>query len=155
VSPAVDPPDGSEVDEAIVALLAGDATLAGLMPDGVWFDVAGADATAFVLVRLLEHSDDYTFEPGRPQETATYVVQAVCLDSTATATARAAARRIHALLMTAPLAIESYACLAVLRQGRIRLTTYDPTGDIRWQHRGGHYVITVQPNLAVAEERGL
>ena len=43
--------------------------------------------------------------------------------------------------MTAPLAIESYACLAVLRQGRIRLTTYDPTGDLRWQRRGGHYVI--------------
>jgi hypothetical protein len=153
VSPATDPPDGSEVDEALVALLEGDAELAALMPDGVWFDVAEADATAFVLVRLVEHSDDYSFQPGRPQETATYLVQAVCLESTATATARAAARRIHALLMTGPLAIESYGCLAVLRQGRIRLTTYDPTGDIRWQHRGGHYVITVQPNLAVAEER--
>ena len=153
MSPAADPPDGSEVDEALVALLAGDATLAGLMPDGVWFDVAAAEATAFVLVRLLEHEDEYSFQPGRPQETATYVVEAICLESTGTATARAAGRRIHALLMTAPLAIEAYACLAVQRHGRIRLTTYDPTGDIRWQRRGGHYVITVQPNQAIAEEK--
>ena len=153
MSPALDPPDGSEVDEALVALLEGDAALAALMPDGVWFDVAAADATAFVLVRLLEHEDDYSFQPGRPQETATYVVEAICLESTGTATARDAGRRIHALLMTGTLAIESYGCLAVLRRGRIRLTTYDPTGDIRWQRRGGHYVITVQPNLAVAEER--
>lgn len=145
--------DGSEVDEALVALFAGDVVLRTLLPDGVFFDIAKGDSERFVLISLTGHADDYGFQPkttANREEVGTYSVRAVSLDTSSAAQARQAAARIHELLHADPplLAIEGYHCTEILRQGRIRFTTYDATSDVRWQHRGGTYQITVQPTAA-------
>jgi hypothetical protein len=75
------PPDSSEIDNALIGLLLADATLAGMMPDGVYYDEAKAGATRFVIVSVLTAFDLATFGR-RAIEDVMYLVKAVALSST-------------------------------------------------------------------------
>lgn len=138
-------PDSGAVDAAIVARLAGDATLMGLMTDGVYFDVAASGKTKFVIVSLTTSFDDHEF-CGTAFEEVTYLVKAVTL-GTSGAEVRAAAARIHALLQGVQLTVAGYTNALLRRTEYVRYTEVDDVdNDIRWQHRGGRYEVWVSPN---------
>lgn len=138
--------DVAAVDDVLVAALTGDATLATLLPDGVYFDIAPAGKTRFVLISFVTHDDAEGFQTPL-YEQFTYQVKAVVLAKSAI-DADAAAFRIHELLQRGVLTpIAGYTHMATLRVERIRYQDVDAIdSDIRWQHSGGHYEITVSPN---------
>lgn len=141
--------DSSRIDAALVALLLADVgspnSLATMLPDGVFFDEANPGATRFVLVSLLEHHDEPTFE-GRAIEDALYLVKAVA-KSDAGVNMAAAAARIDQLLEDrrltegSPLGeVDGFTWMTVHRESRIRLREVDDLNPaIRWDHRGGQY----------------
>ncbi len=132
--------DSSDMDAAVLAVLTGDATLAGLMPDGVYMDVAPKGRTRFVIVSVVIHEDEYRFE-GRAYERCLYLVKAVD-QSTSGTTIKQAAARIDALLQDMPLTITGYTHMLTRREERIRATEVDETNpDLHWQHRGGRYAV--------------
>jgi hypothetical protein len=143
-------PDSGEIDNALVNVLAADATLTALVPDGVFFDEAPQGMEAFALVSLIDgvtRSQWAATAAGRrAAEDCEYIVKAVML-SGSSANAREAAARIDELLQDATLAIDGYTCLSITRTNRIRDTEVDSVdASIRWQHRGGHYRISAAPN---------
>jgi len=145
------PPDSSDVDNALVAKLAADATLAALMPGGVWIDEGPAGLTQLVIVSLVDEADAPIFE-GRGAEDALYLVVARELSTVAVKNSKAAAARIDALLDPQPpaaratLAVAGYGLLVMRRQSRVRMTEVDEIdSSIRWQHRGGRYQVMVAP----------
>ena len=91
--------NSSDVDAAVVQRLVTDPTLAALMPDGVWLNVARKDATRFVVLELLTHTDTYGFN-FEAWELFGYQVKAVSLNSTGS-DVNAAAARIRELLTDA------------------------------------------------------
>lgn len=130
--------DSSAIDNALVAVLLGDATLQGLMPDGVYFDEAKQGATRFVIVSLVEEADQAVFG-GRAYEDALYLVKAVEMSASGSNVAQAAAR-IDVLLEDRSLTAAGYTWMTVYRESRIRYTEVDEIDrSIRWQHRGGRY----------------
>lgn len=140
------PADSSNIDAALIATLGSDHTLLSLCPNGAYIDEAPPGATRFVIVSLIDHLDEPTFE-GRAFEDALYLVKAVML-STAGGNIKAAAARIDELLEDQPLGIGSspalapsgYTQMAVYRESRIRTTEVDDIDpSIRWFHRGGQY----------------
>jgi hypothetical protein len=138
------------VDAAVIAVLAADAELLALVPDGVYLDVAPADKTRFVIVQAQTHEDIEAFGPTALYEEFRYRITARVLESTGV-DANAAAARIHALLHDADLeGIAGYTHMQTLRVERIKATEVDAIdNDIRWQHAGGDYEITVSPGAAV------
>lgn len=137
-------PDSSAVDAAIVGRLLADSTLQGLMPNGVFFDVARHGNTQFVIVSQVAHEDVPMFG-ATAYERFTYLVKAVEL-ATSGANILAAAARIQALLHRVDFSITGYGLMASKRIERIRYTEVDPDDeDKRWQHRGGHYEVIVSP----------
>lgn len=141
-------PDSGEIGKAVVARLSGDATLMGLVPDGVYVHEAAQGTTKFALVSLVSSLDaGQMAAPGqrRATEDALYAVKAVILGTSRTAAGQAAAR-IDALLEDQPLAIVGYACLSIARTEVIDDTEVDDVDNaIRWQHRGGRYRILAAP----------
>ena len=136
--------DSSALDRALVGRLMGDATLMALMPDGVFFDVGGHGATAFVIVGLLSDHDDPMFG-GRAYEDPEYVVKAVHLATSADVADEAAAR-IDALVAI-PVTADGYTCTALERVERIAYTEVDDLDpSIRYQHRGGRYALAAAPS---------
>lgn len=130
--------DSSDIDQALIARLGGDATLLGYMPNGVYWDEAPPNSNRFVIVSLITESDVQQFG-GRSHEDALYLVKAVAL-STVNANMKAAAARIDALLDGYSLTATGYSPMLLQREERIRITEVDDVDpDIRWQHRGGHY----------------
>lgn len=136
--------DASEVDAAVSSTLVNDATLAALMTDGVYFDVAAHGLTKFVIVSLLAHEDAYLFG-GSAWERFVYLVKAVALSSTG-ADVKTAAARIHTLLQDGSLSPTGYGLMRMQRLERVRYTEVDDDTDQRWQHRGGQYEVLVQPS---------
>jgi hypothetical protein len=136
--------DVAAVDLALLAVLAGDATLAALLPDGVYLDVAPADKRRFVIVQHQTHDDTDGFRASL-YEREQYRVTARILETTG-GDANAAAFRIHELLQDAPLAAAGYAHMTTLRVERIKFQEVDAVdNDIRWQIAGGDYEIFVSP----------
>ena len=139
------------VDTALVARLAGDATLAALLPDGVWVDVAAAGKTRFAIVQHQTHEDVRGFGAPALYETCQYRVTARVLETTGV-NANAAARRIHRLLHDQPLAAAGYAPMSTLRVDRIKFQEVDAVdNDIRWQVAGGDYEVFVSPEPDAAK----
>jgi hypothetical protein len=140
--------DSSEIDDALVARLAGDAELQTLLPDGVWFDLAPQGATKFLYLELGDNRD--AVAQGRPghrrvQEDCIYTVQA-CVQEPNAVAAAAAALRIDALLEDQPLALTAYRNTAIFRVSRIRKQASDEAdAALRWQYRGGRYQVVVTP----------
>jgi hypothetical protein len=134
--------DSAAVDAALVARLLGDAGLMALMPDGVYFDVARPGARRFVIVSIPEHHDVDVFG-GRAVEEITYLVKAVAINTSGGDT-RAAALRIDALLADTTWPIEGYGLMSSARVQRVRYPEPDDEDpDIRWQHAGARYLISV------------
>jgi hypothetical protein len=136
--------DSSLIDAALVAKLLNDTTLAGLMPDGVFFDEAKQGAQKFVIVSLVDESDEGKFG-GRAFEDALYLVKAVALNSSG-GDVKTAAARIDALLEDQALTVSGYTWMTTHREARIRYTEVDEIDrSIRWQHRGGRYRVQLSP----------
>jgi hypothetical protein len=132
-------PDGSDLDAAIVNLLANDATLKPLLVDGVFIDIAPPGAKQFAIVSVLVPADVDTFQ-GRALEDVLYVVKAVEASTVATKQIKAAAYRIDQLLARALFTVTGYGCVTMEREQRVRNTEVDEADkSIRWQHRGGQY----------------
>jgi hypothetical protein len=132
------PPDSSGIDDAILAVLTADATLAAFVPDGVWLEEAPPDARRFVIVSLVEAVDGAVFG-GRAIESCLYLIKAV-VQATAGGAAQQAAARIDALLEDQPLAVPGYGWMTTHRVERLETTEVDELDTlIRWQHYGGRY----------------
>jgi hypothetical protein len=134
--------DSSEVEAALVAKLSGDGALTALAADGVYMDEAPSGKTKFVIVSLVDETDESQFG-GRAFEDATYRVT-YRERSTSGVNAKAAAARIDALLDNQPLTVTGYTLMAMRREKRLRFTEVDEIDpSLRWQHRGGEYAVVV------------
>jgi hypothetical protein len=132
--------DSSDIENALIAKLAADATLLGLCPNGVYYDEAPTGSTRFVIVSLVDEVDEPMFG-ARAFENAMYLVKAVML-STAGGNIKDAAARIDALLEQQPLTVSGYGVSLMRRDSRVRLTEVDDIDNkIRWFHRGGRYQV--------------
>ena len=138
--------DVAAVDAALIGVLASDATLAALLPDGVYLDVAPSNKTRFVIVQQQTHEDVEGFVSAL-YETCQYRVTARVLEATGV-NVNAAAARIHALLHDQVIAaITGYVHMTTLRIERVKFTEVDAIdNDIRWQIAGGDYEVFVSPN---------
>jgi len=136
-------PDSSEIDQALIQRLSSDTTLLGLMPNGVYWEIAPPGSKQFVIVSLLEESDEREFE-ARAFEDALYLVKAVELGTVTVKNIKAAAARIDVLLEEQVLTVTGYAPMACYRETRIRATERDEVdASILWFHRGGHYRVVM------------
>lgn len=140
--------DISDLDAAIMARLANDPTLIGLLPDGVFYDVAAPGAQAFAIVARLEGGAELMFERRSAWETYVYLIKSVILipSGASGAPSKAAAKRIHELMRNAMINAVGYVDMHCQRIEPVRFTEVDPVSDVRWQHRGGQYDIWVQPS---------
>jgi hypothetical protein len=135
-------PDSSEIDNAIVARLGGDATLLSYMPNGVYVDEAPPGSTRFVIVSLIDEAD-VPMHGSRAFEDTVFQITAVGLTST-NPNMKAAAARIDVLLEQQPLTAPGYSTMVVHRVQRIRDTEVDDIDtSIRWAHRGGNYRVVM------------
>jgi Protein of unknown function (DUF3168) len=138
--------DVAAVEQALMAVLAGDAALAALLPGGVWRDVGPTNMTRFVVVQFETHEDVERFGSGAQYEMFRYNVTARIMEKTG-ANADAAAARIHALLHDQVLApITGYTHMMTLRVERVSHPEIDDfDNEIRWWMAGGAYEIFVSP----------
>ena len=141
--------DSSDVDQALIDKLQGDAALAALAMPGVfvfWNQEAPANASKFIDVSQADHEDVPIFE-GTGTEVFTYLVKWVEL-SGGTKSAKAGAARIQALLHLQPLTVPGYHVQLVRRESRIRLAEPLPEDSTKdWYHRGGRYQVIAAPIL--------
>lgn len=135
--------DSSEIDAALVNKLLNDAQLRALMPDGVFFDLAGPsiatgkNSTRFVLVSLVDENDRAVFQR-RGFEDALYLIRAVALQGAGDV--KTAAARIDTLLEDQPLTVAGYTWMTTHRESRVRTMEEDSVDiSIKWAHRGGMY----------------
>lgn len=142
--------DSSDIDAALIAVLQNDATLKTLMPDGVFFGLAGAsfatgkNSTRFVLVNVIENLDRAVFG-GRGIESVLYLVQAVSLSGDS----KGAAKRIDELLENNPLTVTGYTWMSCAREQRVReMERDDVDASIVWTHRGGMYRVEMSVDAA-------
>jgi hypothetical protein len=126
------------IDDALIDLLAADAELKALCPDGVWFGLAPGNCQRFVLVSLILGEDRSLFG-GRGFEVVRYTVQAVLL-TTSLADPRQAAFRIDQLLEGVPIAVPGYGWMMTQREEHFAYPERDEVNaSIVWQHYGGQY----------------
>ena len=138
--------DPNEIDRAIVGVLSADPTLAGLLPGGVYWDLAPIGTTAFAIVGLSTSRGLAELNDGTTARTFVYLVKAVAHGTSSSPTAAADAR-IQALLDHGSLTLSAAAgcSLMVMRWiDRVRYTESTTASEI-WQHRGGRYEVTVTP----------
>lgn len=135
-----------DVQKRIVEILAGDPDLQGLAPDGVYIDVADENAQRYIVITLIAHVDDPLFDGDR-DEHFRFQIRAVGLASSSTTGLDAAAARIYALLdRLADLAIPNYSTIRCQRAEYVDDRRPDAANaSIWWLHRGGAYVVDVQP----------
>jgi hypothetical protein len=135
--------DTSDLDAAIVTLLQNDATLHGLIPDGVYFAEAPPGLTRFAIVSVVDHVDADVFE-GRAFEDALYLVKVVELSTVTPKNIKPACARVDALLRRAILTATGYVEIATAREGGwLHDVEVDAINtSIRWNHRGANYRIT-------------
>ena len=72
------PPDSAAIDSALVRVLLNDPELAGLLPDGVYFDQAPPGATRYALLALQDGNDIPQYG-GRAYQDQLYTIKAVML----------------------------------------------------------------------------
>lgn len=143
--------DSAAVDAAVQTRMLTDPTLAGLLPDGIFFERAPVGVKAYGIVSMLAHEDIDEFDNadgGTAFEKFTYLLKAVALDTTA-ATVDAAAAQIKALFhlsdpTTFTPAPIGYGVMHCTRVARFREREVDAQTDETWEHAGGHYEIWVQ-----------
>lgn len=134
--------DSSDIDNALVAYLGADSMLLALVPNGVYFDQAPPNSTRFVIVSLVDESDEQMFQ-ARAYEDALYRVEVFMLKS-ANGNPKAAFARVDALLEGATLTIPDYSVMTLHRESRERRTERDEADEsIIWYRRAGNYRLTV------------
>jgi hypothetical protein len=144
-------PNSWDIETALIGKLQADAELAGLMPDGVWYGVAPPGAKQFVVVSLIDPTDDSVFGT-RAIEDNLYLVKAVGLSTlTTTAELKAAAYRIDLLLQDQALTVNGYVFGDMHRdhdEPRVRYEEPIPNDPATtWRHGGGNYRVRVSlPN---------
>src|SRR4029079_9560938 len=116
--------DSSAIDAALVAVLQGDPTLTGLMPDGVYMDPAPPGLQRYVIVSLVIAEDRAVFG-GRAIEDCLYLVKAVTLTTTGLTGIKEAAAQIDTLLEDRPLVAAGYDWMTTHRDERVRYTEID------------------------------
>ena len=130
------------ITNALVDLLAGDATLAGLAPDGVYFGAAPPHAARFVVV-LYAHGVAVGEFGGRAYEDKYYAVKAVMRKTgdVDLATAQAAATRIETILDRAVLLAPGYSCMSCIFEEALEPEpdVDDSDDSVRWYQSGGIY----------------
>ena len=137
--------DATEVERAVIGKLAGDAALAALLPDGVYWDLARQGATAFAIVSLSSSRREGELREGESFRTFVYIVKAVALGADADPIA-AAETRMHALLHAGTLDLPAAAGCALMTMQWIDRIRYTETiAAETWQHRGARYEVTVTP----------
>lgn len=138
-------PSTAAVDAALIARLASDATLTTLAPGGVYRDVAPQNTrTPFVIVSQVAHEDDYSIG-SQAFEQVRYLVKAVDLQTSGTA-AQAVADRVQTLLQVTTLTMTGYRSVLIQREERVAYVEVDDSSDRRYQHRGGVYLVMVEPS---------
>ena len=141
--------DAGLVDAAVIEVLANDAALAALCPDGVYWDIrpGGSPAPgAFVIVSLF----DYRRTPGLDADTLYermlyWVVARIMAPSKVAA--RHAGARIDALLHGAILDLSAagYVAMDCARIDRRADTEVDPVNKATWHYHGGLYELMSYP----------
>jgi len=138
--------DSGAVDSAVLGLLQNDATLHGLLPDGVYFDAAPQGSKRFAIVSISDHEDTYMFEGFKAFERFEYFVKAVIFSNSAS-DARKACTQIDHLLQNADtmLAPTGYKVIRAQRVSYRRYSEPDVNPAEHWQHEGGTYELEVVP----------
>lgn len=141
-------PDSTAIDSAVVTRLNADVALRALLTDGVHFDLAPANATAFGIVSLATSRIESVFG-GRGYEDQLYLVKAVVRQVGGTSgmlqKALQAAARIDTVLEDQPITVSGYTWMTTFRddvteESRVRYTEGDESdASVRWHHVGGHY----------------
>lgn len=136
-----------DVDTAIVQRLAGDATLAALLPGGVFWDVATLGATQYVVVSQMSHDTEYVLPNVVLWERVLYQVKVVVKGSSGIPLVEDAYTRIFQLLQNqeAALSTPSYTLRAFRFVERVRATEVEEQTDQKWQHEGAHYECLAVP----------
>lgn len=140
-------PDSAAIYSAVSAKLLADAPLAALMPDGIYRDVSASGKTDFVIISKSSDERSYMFQ-GVAYEEFTYLVKAVSRSKSGLIASQAAAR-IFALLQFGSLTITGYTLMVMKlseENGTVEISEPDEDDrDMRWQHRGWYFDVTVSP----------
>lgn len=138
--------DTGLVDAAVMEVLANDAALMALCPDGVYWGLRPEGATAFVLVALFDHDEEPGLDSRTLYEQTTYLVKAVIMARTRTPTRQAAAR-IHELLhgVILDLSTAGSVAMALQRVDRVAYPELDTANKAVWHHGGGQYELMHYP----------
>jgi len=146
--------DTGLVDAAVMEVLANDAALRALCPEGVFWGRAPQGATAFVIVALFDALDTPALAGDTLYERTVYLVKAVILDSSKTPS-RTAAARVHVLLhgVVLDLTPAAYVALNCRRLERVAYVEIDPVNSATWHHAGGQYELLSYPAPLPARER--
>jgi hypothetical protein len=144
-------PDAGLVDAAVMEVLANDAALAALCPDGVYWDIRppGLPApTAFVIVSHFDHRAAPGLNDVTLYENAVYWVVARIM-STSKVAARQAAARIDELLhgTILDLTAAGYVAMHCARIDRRADTDVDLVNKVTWQYHGGQYELMSYPTI--------
>lgn len=137
--------DSSAVMNSVIALLGADATLLGLMPNGVYEDLAAPGSTRFVIVSQVDADDEGILLGGMEHHWIEIEARAL---STTRGDVRAAAVRVDELLEPdtgrSTLAIQGYKVIDIEREKPLRHREGDEVdAAIQWVRRGGQYRIDV------------
>jgi len=137
--------DATEVERALIGKLAADATLAALLTDGVYYDIAPIGSTRFAIVSLSTSRGLDEINDGETFRALIYVIKAVVLGSASTTVADAD-KRIQELVDRQPLDLPPAAGAELMVARWVDRIRYTETiaNDV-WQHRGARYEITVTP----------
>jgi hypothetical protein len=133
--------DSYDIDRALVALLRGDATLNGLLPDGIYLYSADAGVERFAIVSIVTAFDTPQFGR-RAWEDIVYLVEALVLRTTSDSNtvANQAAARIDAVLDDQPLSVPGYGYMTMHRALRHPEDETDEKNPaIKFYRRAGHY----------------
>lgn len=144
-------PDPEAITNALIAKLGADSTLLAKVPNGVFRDVAGANATRFVIVSLVIGEDISGFGQ-RSIEDRLYLVEARLRSDmpNSLSDVAVAANRIDTLLDPQPpappatLAVTGYTLMSLTREEPVESTERDENvTNIFWFRRGGRYRVVM------------
>jgi hypothetical protein len=138
--------NASAIESALIGKLASDPELAGLLPDGVYWDLARQGSTRFAVVSLSTSRGLSEINDGETLRAFVYVVKAVALGPDADPIVAADAR-IHALLDRGSLDLTAAGCSLMIMRWLDRIRYTETAAADTWQHRGGRYEVTVTPEL--------
>lgn len=136
--------DASQIESAIITKLKNDPTLAGLVPDGVYWDLARQGSTRFVIVSLSTSRGLAEINDGETLREFVYTVKAVALGTDPDPIVPADAR-IQALLDHGTLDLTAAGCELMIMRWRDRVRYTETAAAETWQHRGARYEVTVTP----------